>query len=166
MAAWSAEIANEFIRRAKVDGRALTQMQLQKLVYIAHAWNLAINRASLTQDNPQAWEYGPVYRELWSALRKYGRNEVTREILQSEYLPGIFEPETPDKPATAILTEREVRVIDRVYKDYSKFDAFKLSALTHVDGTPWAKIYAGGEGKNQEIKPELIKEYFVDLASN
>ena len=80
MAAWSAEIANEFIRRAAAEGRALTQMQLQKLVYIAHGWNLAINGDKLTSDDPQAWDYGPVYRDLWNALRSYGRAPVTREI--------------------------------------------------------------------------------------
>ena len=68
MTAWSAEIANEFIRRAAAEKRALTQMQLQKLVYIAHGWNLAINGEKLTHDDPQAWDYGPVYRDLWEAL--------------------------------------------------------------------------------------------------
>ena len=42
MPAWSPEIANRFIALASADGRALDQIQLQKLVYIAHGWFLAI----------------------------------------------------------------------------------------------------------------------------
>jgi len=164
MAAWSAEIANEFIRRAKAEGRALTQMQLQKLVYIAHAWNLAINGSPLTQDNPQAWDYGPVYRDLRDALRKYGSDAVSKEIAYHDYTRGLFITENPDDPAIARLSAGETEVVDRVYKDYGKFHAYKLSALTHQDGSPWEKVYANGEGKNLEIKPDLIKEYFIDLA--
>ena len=164
MAAWSPEIANEFIRRAAADGKALTQMQLQKLVYIAHGWNLAINSQPLTYDSPQAWEYGPVYKELWRALRAYGRSGIGREIKNGEYLPGELS-ENPESIAVAALSGDETAVIDRVYRDYGKYHAFQLSALTHQDGTPWTTVYAGGEGKFDEIEPSLIKDHFVGLAT-
>jgi uncharacterized phage-associated protein len=86
MTAWLAEIANEFIRRASAEKRALTQAELQRLVYIAHGCNLAINGESLTHDGPQAWGYGPVYRYLWEALGTYGRTLVTRGVRNDEIL--------------------------------------------------------------------------------
>ena len=165
MVAWSAEIANEFIRRAAAESRTLTQMQLQKLVYIAHGWNLAISGNKLTHDDPEAWDYGPVYTRLWQALKSYGRSGVTREIKNSEYSPGIFDVENPDSPACASLTSDEISVIDRVYSDYSKFHAFQLSALTHKEGTPWTEVYAGGEGKFEAIPSDQIREHFVGIAT-
>lgn len=165
MTAWSAEIANEFIRRAAAEGATLTQMQLQKLVYIAHGWNLAINGEPLTHDNPQAWDYGPVYRDLWSALRPYGRAGVSREIKNSEYMVGAFVNAPQEDSARAALSGTETGVIDRVYRDYGKFHAFQLSALTHQEGTPWTKVYDGGSGKFDDIEPALIKEHFVALAT-
>ena len=84
MADWSPVIANEFIRRAASEGKSFTQMQLQKLVYIANGWNLAISGVPLTQDEPQAWDYGPVYPYLWKALRSYGREGVKRPIRKTE----------------------------------------------------------------------------------
>ncbi|MDT8759233.1 DUF4065 domain-containing protein [Sphingomonas psychrotolerans] len=165
MAAWSAEIANEFIRRAAAEGRALTQMQLQKLVYIAHGWNLAINGDKLTRDDPQAWDYGPVYRDLWNALRSYGRAPVTREIRNGEYLPEILDDETAAAPARARLDEDERAIIDRVYQTYGRFHAFKLSALTHEPDTPWTDVYAEGDGRFQVIEPDMIRRYFLDLAA-
>lgn len=164
MAAWSAEIANEFIRRAAAEGRALTQMQLQKLVYIAHGWNLAINGEKLTHDDPQAWDYGPVYRDLWQALKAYGRLPVKREIRNGEYLPEMLDDQTAALPARARLSEEERAIIDRVYQSYGGFHAFKLSALTHEPGTPWTKVYAEGSGRFQEITPDQIQEYFSGLA--
>lgn len=165
MAALSTEIANEFIERAQAKGRALTQMQLQKLVYIAHAWNLAINNAPLTMDNPLAWDYGPVYRDLWEALRSYGKDEVSRLILYRDYTHGLLAKD-PSSPAKARLSSREKEVIDRVFYDYGQFHAYQLSALTHVPGTPWARTYADGAGKNQQIMPDMIKDYFVELAKS
>ena len=165
MSAWSPQIANEFIRRAAADGRALTQMQLQKLVYIAHGWKLAITGHPLTHDDPEAWEYGPVYKELRRALRSYGRSNVEREIRNCEYIPGAFEDDD-NAPAIAALDESETSIIDQVYDKYGKFHAFQLSALTHREGTPWTEVYDAGRGKFDEIPAELIRGHFVELAQN
>ena len=164
MADWSPTIANEFIRRAGAEGKTFTQMQLQKLVYIANGWNLAINGEPLTCDNPEAWEYGPVYTELRRALRQYGRSPVARPIQNAEYMPGAFDDDE-EAEAQATLTPDETAVIDRVYRDYGKYHAFQLSALTHREGTPWTRIYADGAGKCDEIPNDLIREHFVELAT-
>jgi uncharacterized phage-associated protein len=161
---WSPAIANEFIRLAKADNAALTQMQLQKLVYIAHGWNLAINGSALTFDNPEAWDYGPVYKELRGALREYGRAPVKREIKNSDFAIGMFE-ENLEEEAKANLSEGERQVIYRVYRDYGKYHAFKLSALTHEPGTPWSKVYDDGVGKTQEIPANMIRDHFIELAT-
>lgn len=166
MTAWSAEIANEFIRRAATEDRALTQMQLQKLVYIAHGWNLAITGEPLTHDDPQAWDYGPVYRDLWQALRDFGRAPVSREIMNEEYMPGSFDSDNLNSPAKARLSQAETDVIDRVFDKYSRFHAFQLSALTHQDGTPWTQVYDGGSGKYDSIDAELIRNHFVGIAAS
>lgn len=152
MADWSPTIANEFIRLGLAEGRTFTQMQLQKLVYIAHGWNLAISGMPLTHDSPQAWEYGPVYTSLRGALRKYGSSPVPCEILNSEYDVGQFMADQ-DAPARAELGETERDIVNRVYRDYGGFHAFKLSALTHQPGTPWSQIYNDGAGKFDEIHP-------------
>lgn len=161
---WSAAIANEFIRLGEELQTKFTQMQLQKLVYIAHGWNLAINGDRLTYDDPQAWDYGPVYRDLRGALKQYGSLPVTREILNCESDIGIFD-DNPKEPFRAVLSDAEIQVIRRVAKDYGHFHAFKLSALTHEPNTPWSKVYRGGTGRYEEIPPELIREHFVELAT-
>lgn len=138
-------------------------MQLQKLVYIAHGWNLAINGEPLTLDGPEAWDYGPVYTALWDALRSYGRGHISREIRNADYIPGVFK-DNPDQPACASLTDKEGSVVERVYLDYGRFHAYQLSALTHRNGTPWRRVFGEGEGKSREIPAAMIREHFVELA--
>ena len=76
----SLAIANEFLKRAQNDGIPLTHMHVQKLVYIAHGWNLAVNNEPLIDESFVAWDYGPVAPSLFQALRRYGAGTVTRLI--------------------------------------------------------------------------------------
>ena len=64
-------IANEFI---KLNVGTMRQMKLQKLVYMAHGWNLAIHREPLVKERIEAWDGGPVMRSIWNQIRDYGFN--------------------------------------------------------------------------------------------
>lgn len=162
--AHSRSIANEFLRRASRDGKHLTQMQLQKLVYIAHGWNLAINGHPLTDDSLQAWDYGPVYPELWESLRSYGKEPVSRPIMTSDLPAYGFCDDEEVLEITDPLNKNEEEVIDRVYEVYGGFRAFKLSALTHEPGTPWHRVFVKDNNKRGPIEDELIKAHFIELA--
>lgn len=163
--AWSPEIANEFIRLAQQEGVAFTQMQLQKLVYIAHGWSLAIRNLPLTFDAPEAWDYGPVFRELRNALRSYGKGKINALIRNCDFTPGVFSEE-PEAPAMPELSNDEKAVIERVYRGYGKYHAYQLSALTHQPDTPWSDIYKDGVGRSHEIPADLIRKHFIELASS
>jgi len=77
--AWSIEIADHFIELAAADNRTFDQVQLQKLVYIAHGWGLALTGLPLTGDRPEAREFGPVYKRLADTLEMFGLDPVIRE---------------------------------------------------------------------------------------
>jgi uncharacterized phage-associated protein len=70
-------VANEFLRLARDRGHELTNMQLQKLVYIAHGYTLAILHEPLVRQDIEAWRYGPVIKDLYQVLRQYGSGFVT-----------------------------------------------------------------------------------------
>lgn len=161
MSGRSPEIANRFIKLADENEQKLTHMQLQKLVYIAHGWNLAINASPLTHDDPEAWDYGPVYRSLYEALRSYRKAPVTALIRDLDWQ---FFPEEPDGSSLGDLSQNEEAVLNRVYETYGSFQAFRLSALTHQQGTPWDRVYNGGSGANGTIGAELIRGHFLELA--
>lgn len=159
-------IANEILRLARDSGRPLTQMQIQKLVYIAHGWNLAVNGEALTVDQPRAFPYGPVYRALSEALSRYGTRAVDRLIRVRDFGGGVFyDADDPDgdREARAFLSDPERAVVRRVFNDYGAFHAFQLSALTHERHTPWSEVYNNGRGQYNEIGNRLIRDHFVEL---
>jgi len=151
----SLAIANEFIRRAE---RPLTHMQLQKLVYLAHGWALGAFAAPLIEDDVEAWDFGPVIRRLYDALRYYGRGPITRPIHWGDDTP--FRSDDGEE-AFAQLSPDQAAVVDLVWNKYGSFPAFKLSALTHQDGTPWTETFS--KGRNGVIPQDQIQEHFAGL---
>ena len=151
-------IANEFLKRAKRDGKELTHMQLQKLVYIANGWLLAASERPLVEDDPEAWEFGPVYRRLFDALKKYGRSPVNELIRWGDDTP--FSLDDGDV-AEENLAPDEQDIINMVWDAYGDMQAFQLSALTHQNGSPWSRTYK--PRRNRRIPQHLIKEHFTEL---
>jgi uncharacterized phage-associated protein len=142
---YSAEpVANAFLDLARRDGKFLTNMQLQKLVYIAHGYSLAKLRQPLFYNNIHAFEWGPVIPNLYKTLQKYRAGEVKDYILTNE--PPISED------------SQEMEIIREVWQDYGELSGFELSALTHRPGTPWSETWRTNQFG--VIPDELIAEYY------
>ncbi len=152
------EIANELLRLASKRNAHLTQMQLQKLTYLAHGYNLAINEYPLVADRVEAWDYGTVFRILYDSLKSYGKLPITKPIRWGD--DNVL-TRGKGKPAHAELVLNEKRIIREVWDIYGAFPAFKLSALTHDPDGPWKKYYKDGESR--VIPNPAIKKYFSGL---
>ncbi|WP_068091729.1 Panacea domain-containing protein [Novosphingobium rosa] len=143
-------IANEFIKLS--GNRPFNQMWLQKLVYMANGWNLAINHNPLTDARIEAWDGGPVYRKIWNHLRDYGYDADSKLLCRPS-----------DGPYEAPLSQEERDVIEHVWKRYGDYSGNELSQMTHHSGTPWSNTYFG-RGRNAALDEGEIQRYFVDLA--
>ena len=118
-------VANEFIKRANRDGLALTNMQLQKLPYIAHGWSLALlDKPLIADEQPQAWPYGPVYPSLYDSLRSYGSRAV-EDVIREDNGSDVIKN----------LSEKEKVLIEAVWARYRGIPEWRLSDMTHQDGT-------------------------------
>lgn len=143
-------IANEFLKK---NACAMPQMKLQKLVYIANGWNLAINREPLVRDRFEAWDGGPVVRKIWNHIRDFGYSAVN----------GLLAPWRSDQPYETELTDAEKAVIDHVWARYGRYSGLELSEMTHQPGTPWSNAYYGS-GRNAALLETDIQQHFIELA--
>ncbi|MEA3538886.1 MAG: Panacea domain-containing protein [Pseudomonadota bacterium] len=143
-------IANEFLKLN--GGQPFNQMWLQKLVYIANGWNLAINGEPLTDSRIEAWDGGPVYRTIWNHLRDFGYDLKTMLLKKPN-----------GEPYKADLSPAEKSVIEHVWKRYGGYSGLELSRLTHQEGTPWSNSYFS-KGRNAALDESDIKNHFVELA--
>lgn len=149
-------IANFFIEKGKQEGKPVDQMKVQKLVYFAHGWYLAITEKPLINESIEAWRFGPVIPSLYHSLKYSGNLPITKPIETSQL----------DSLTMADDSNSEVHAyLNRIWNWYSPFTGIQLSNMTHEEGTPWAKIAKEFDHRipaNKDIDDQLIKEYFWD----
>ncbi|MGZ3355972.1 MAG: Panacea domain-containing protein [Isosphaeraceae bacterium] len=166
-------IANYFLERARREGKALDQMKIQKLVYFANGWHIAIKGEPLIDEQVEAWRYGPVIQSLRDALREYGDQSIDAPISYlvprvgvnvldaiEEVVPTIDTANAPDLDFVRAL-------LDRVWQVYGKYTGIQLSNMTHEPGSPWDQVnarYGGQIPKRTDIPVEMIREHFRALA--
>lgn len=164
MAYRAVEIANEFLRQPGALGQ-LTQMQLQKLAYFANGWNWARNGEQLIGDTAEAWDYGPVYRDLYEHTKYFGKDPlhalIKPEDSEAAHVFGVARGRSA--PFGATLSEAENAVVADVWKRYGGMSASQLSALTHELRAPWFDAYRK-HGRSAPIGQDSIKRYFDELA--
>jgi uncharacterized phage-associated protein len=146
-------VANYFIRRGMKDGKSITPMKLQKLVYFAHGWHLALFNEPLIDEAIQVWQYGPVVPTIYHEFKHLGNKDITspyKDLLGKE-------------PQVAASKEE---FLDVMWDQYSDLTGVQLSNLTHQPNTPWDVVYRRYTGKGLplpkglSLDDEKIKEYF------
>ena len=149
-------VANEFLEWADYSDIELTPMQLQKLCYLAHGFSLALLGKPLVKDPVEAWDWGPVFPQLYDAVKRYGSGPVVGPIRENNWASYDH---VRGEHVTANLSPDERGLMAKVLKTYGKFQGFQLSALTHEAGSPWEQVYVPGK-RSIRIPDSLIKQYF------
>ena len=160
MPAYSTEVADRFIERAKEDGRVFNQMQLQGLVYIAHGCLLAEAGRPLTADRPEAKPFGPEYCRLANALSFAGAAPVVCRT------PAGGDPRGPAEVGRSVTLDTvEEETICRIYRNYGNLSGPHLDLLISGAGDPWSDIYSNGNALHCEISDDQAKAQFEALTA-
>jgi uncharacterized phage-associated protein len=157
-------VANYFIDKSRRRfARGVGPMKLQKLIYFAHGWHLAITGRPLIDEPVEAWKYGPVIPSVYHEFKSYGREEIDFPAFQ---LAGLnaekYVPQIPRDDSETLA------ILDRVWQLYGRLSGPKLSAMTHQPDTPWAKTWERsqeqGKMRGADIPDSSIEKYFRDIA--
>lgn len=152
-------VANYFIELAKSEQVSITQMKIQKLVYIAHGWHLALLERPLVRERIEAWRWGPVIPDLYHDLKEFGNQPVTREAVEIMIDGTIVEVRAPRIGFSDGDTDKTKVLLDRVWKVYRRYTAAQLSEMTHRNGTPWQET---ARNLKTYIPNEMIQKYYKD----
>ena len=161
-------VANYFLELSRRDGKSLDQMKVQKLVFLAHGWYLALTGKPLITERIEAWRFGPVVRSLYAAFREAGSGPITRPACQFQLVEGrLVSTPIQLEDLDNIFNRQAKQVLDEIWRVYGGFSGPQLSNLAHMPGTPWANTWATTPEKTGlVIDDSVIRNYFQGLPSH
>ena len=139
-------VTDKLIRLSLQSETPITPIQAQKLTYFCHAWMLGLDHGPLFHDAVESWQYGPVIRAVYHALKQYRSDPITAPLLPE---PDAFDPD-------------EEAIIEVVWRQYGQIDGIRLSKMTHAPGSPWDQTFQKDK-RSTIIHNYIIRDYYAAL---
>lgn len=128
------------------SGSAITPLKLQKILYYAQGFYLAMYDTELFTEDFQAWAHGPANPEIYEEYKVYGCTII----------------DAPKKEEIPIFDDKVVGFLYDIWNTFGIYDGKYLEELTHNE-EPWKnarKGYEPGEKCSEIISKESMKIFF------
>lgn len=128
------------------EAEPITHLRLQKLLYYAQGWALAMTDRPLFDEVIEGWVFGPVVPSVHRKFAAFGQ-------------AGIPATEACHSP---LLTTDQLTLVESVWENYKSFSAIGLMKRTHSE-LPWINSRKGlgpRERGDAPIDPEDMKQFF------
>jgi len=143
------QVAEYFLLLVDDDaGDVMTNLRLQKLVYYAQAWSLAILDEEIFEDDFEAWVHGPVIPSLYEKYEGSNWNPIPR----------------PTSEITLSINRRSREILDEVWDTYGQFSAKGLENIVRGED-PWIDARRGcnsGDFCREVISKDVIRAYYAE----
>ncbi len=138
---------------------AMSPKKLQKLLYYAYAWTLAILNDNvddlhtrLFNNRIEAWVHGAVIPEIYEKYKQYGWSDIPKK----------------DSFNKAVFSEDEIDVLNQVWDVYGIYSGNQLEEICHKE-TPWIEARNGlppYASSNQTISDKTMFIYYNKQADD
>jgi uncharacterized phage-associated protein len=140
--------AKTLLLEASKSGISITNLKIQKLLYLAHGLLLARTDSALVSETFQAWKYGPVIESLYHQLKVFGPDAISANDTFVKYW----------SPLPEFATDANKAISD-VLAQFGNLSSRALVNLSHDPNGPWQLAYTATTASS-EISEASIKEYF------
>ncbi len=140
------DIAKYVITRCDESGNNISNLHLQKILYFLQKTALQEFGEVLFSDGIEAWQHGPVVRDVYRRFRGYGAKPIvmTYDDLNIEF---------NNKSGNSC----KVR-LDEEIERLSGIDPWELVDMTHVSGGAWGETFREGAGMYAYISIDRISK--------
>ena len=125
------------------SGWSLSNLEMQKILYLAHMFYLGRMGRPLVVGNFEAWDYGPVHPDLYHRAKIFGSDHV------QDIFPNISAP--PKGP--------ERSIIDEAFDNLGNLGPGRLVNATHQPGGAWDRNYIPGARHIVIPNQDILEEY-------
>lgn len=155
------DICRYIINACHEQGYSVSNLKLQKLLYFAQGYSLAIVDKPLFNEEFEAWDFGPVVPVAYRNYKIFGANCIPK--IQYYYDINYDNDTFLDKIEydKKYYNDIEQTIMDNIVKTFGRYSANELVKITHSQ-PPWINCYK----KKTIIEKEEIKEYFCSVLRN
>lgn len=141
------QVAEYFIDRANKEKKPITNKKLQKLLYYAQVWSLAINDEKLFPERIEAWVHGPAVPTIYRKFKAFEFNPIQLDTSNVSFN----------------FSKKQIELLENIWSVYGKYEASYLEALTHSE-LPWQearKEVSPSEPSNKTISLVTAKKFYA-----
>ena len=127
-------------------------MWLNKVTWFVYEKALVDYGKLISQARVEAWDHGPVFREIYGPAKIYHDEPVTHLLTSfSMTAKSMIEARMPDDPEV-------ISIIDEAIKKFGDKSASQLRAISHIEASPWFKVWYSPQrtSAGMVISPNLI----------
>lgn len=135
-------IADYFLSKTiDQEDAKITNLKLQKLLYYAQGFHLALFEDQLFDEKIEAWMHGPVCVDIYHQFKEHGANIIPCDNCEKDF--------------EKVLNSDQIELLDEIYDVFGQYSGWKLRDMTHEEPT-WIN--------NKDFAAEITKgemlEYF------
>ncbi|MEO0418810.1 MAG: type II toxin-antitoxin system antitoxin SocA domain-containing protein [Pseudomonadota bacterium] len=145
-------LANWVLDYAESQGERPSNMALNKLVYFAYEHALITYGRKLTNAKIEAWQHGPVFREIYSAFKQFGSSAITDRATRYNTGTNDVERVLPQ------LAPDDEQLMMEALEPLIRLPAYILREISHDSSGAWSKVWNHGPSPNpgMRITDEMI----------
>ncbi|MGQ2715573.1 Panacea domain-containing protein [Campylobacter coli] len=134
-----------FLARNREAGDTISNLKIQKMLYYAQGYSLALFNKPLFDDRIEAWKHGPVVKKIYEQFKQYGSNSISFDELE-------------DFDTDCIASNKDIHeLLIFIFNKYGSIGAWKLRDKTHMED-PWKNSFI--ESLANEITQDAIADFF------
>lgn len=153
-------VANFVLDLADREGFALSNLAINKVVFFLHAHYLVRFGQPLVSAKIEAWNYGPVFRELYREFKSFEDRPITGRACR-------LSPEHGNRQLCAYqFSQEEEAYLGEIARKYIQLSPLALVALSHERGGPWDQVWNHVTSTNASmcISNDIIKQWYDKAA--
>ena len=132
------------------SGWTITNLELQKILYIAQMFSIGQRGQPLFNETIEAWDYGPVIPDVYHKFKSFFATSIQQYAFE--------------KLGNDLCNEDECKFIDKISEMVYGLKGWELVAITHRPGSAWSNIYRPG-AKHLQISVDDMKKEYQELWS-
>lgn len=145
LANWILDLADRF-------SHPITNMALNKLAFFSYEKVLLEDYALLTEAKIEAWEHGPVFREIYHAFKSSGDSPIETRV-------EFYSVDTGKAELAQVNFDNELAFkLEEFLAPLLPLRGSRLRNMSHITDGAWHRVWChdGYANPGMEITPEII----------